>query len=140
MRHAEFGERLSRLLRLCGHQGVGSAEETGVSSNKNAKTSVVPRSLEEYSGGKVDKDWYGPRKAGYLAAYVEAFGPKFSFEKLVFADGEIHPDKANMKTYMKYDCVRILPDGHVALTEKGRALIAPHVVVSDLEMEAAYAG
>lgn len=138
--HSEFNVRLSELLKAFGHKGTGSAEATGVSSNKTSKPHIEGRTLSDYAGGKVDSDWFGPRKAGYLAAYVEMFGPRFSYSKLVFCDGEIHPDKANMKTYIKYDCVKILADGHVALTDKGRALIAPHVLITDAEMEAVHAG
>jgi hypothetical protein len=138
--HGAFCQKLSELLASFGHKGTGAAEDTGVSSNKVVKPAVERRMLAAYAGGKVDQDWFGPRKIGYLAAYVSTFGPKFSFEKLAFVDGEIYPDKANMKTYLRYDCVRVLPDGHVALTEKGRALIAPYVLVSDAEMEAVNAG
>jgi hypothetical protein len=137
--HRDFSLRLSELLLAFGHKGTGAAETTGISSNKNLKSNIESRALGEYAGGTIDRDWYGARKIGYLAAYVDFFGPRFSYEKLVFSDGEIHPDKANMKTYIKYDCVQVLPDGHVALTEKGRALIAPYVLVGDAEMESAYA-
>ncbi|WP_434723260.1 hypothetical protein [Mesorhizobium sp. RIZ17] len=140
--HHEFRKRLEALLSQFAHVGTGAASETGISSNKLPHTSLSKRAIAEYdyNVGKVDSDWFGARKVGYLAAYVDFFGPRFSYERLEFSDGYIHPDLANMKTHLKFGCITPGFNGNFVLTEKGRALIAPFVIVTDAAMEAANAG
>ena len=140
--HSEFLTRLEELLSRFGHVGTGTASESGISSNKVPHTSLSKRAIADYDYdvGKVDSDWCNARKVGYLATYVDFFGPHFSYERLEFSDGYVHPDMANMKTHLKYGCIAPGANGHFVLTEKGRALIAPFVILTDVDMEAANAG
>ncbi|MGL4489744.1 MAG: hypothetical protein ACRCU5_09905 [Rhizobiaceae bacterium] len=138
--HQEFEVSLQQLLQSFGYEAHGRAKDSGNSSNTKILTeNAKPRALEDYRFSNRDKNWFGPRPAAYLAAYVDFFGPKFSFEILNFIEGPMHPDKAIMTAHLHYGCATITTDKHFLLTEKGRALIAPFISVTDQAMEAAHA-
>ncbi|WP_162242459.1 hypothetical protein [Rhizobium sp. Leaf371] len=128
--HSSFIVDLEAFLQKCQYQGSGNAAESGISVNRRVFSYKQPRKLLVYQTGKVDSNWSGPRPKSYLAAYVKTFGPKFSYEKLLFKTGEIWPDLAIMKSALKYECVAPTDGHNFRLTDKGRHLISSLFEVS----------
>jgi len=139
--HVQFLKDLEALLADFDYEGEGSASETGISSHKVIHLNLQDRGSEVYDfeTGLVDTTWDDPRSSGHLAAYVKTFGPRFSWRKLRFQEGYMHIDLANAKSYLRYSLLEFRPSGCFSLTEKGRALIAPFVKVSNADMDDANA-
>lgn len=110
--------------------------------DNKARASTCPTSKEPLSDGcnetywrqndGTTPKWSNSRTIAYLAAYVDWAGPSFSGSGIRVRDGFVLADRAVMRSLLAGGFVR-LDNCNFHLTDLGRALIAPFVVVSEVE-------
>lgn len=103
------------------------------STNKSARRSPngeAGRKQWWLENSGTSPDWRSPRSVAYLVAYVEIAGSVFPAAGIAVEEGFIWPDRAVMRSLILARCVAFVK-GNFRLTDKGEALIAPMVILSD---------
>ena len=110
---------------------------------RSSFTTPQPRPREEGAreafwseGASTKQHWDSGRTAGYLAGYVRFAGPVFPATGISVQEGYVWLDKGVICSLREGRCIEF-KDGEFRLTEKGRALIAPFVRLSEDDYGAA---
>jgi hypothetical protein len=83
-------------------------------------------------GASTKQHWDSGRTAGYIAGYVKFAGPVFPATGIPVQEGFVWLDKGVICSLREGSCIEFA-DASFRLTEKGRALIAPFVRLSDAQ-------